>query len=233
MAKFLDTTGISFYLQQLINQSQSSLTLISPYLKINERMRQSLEDKDRMKIDIRIIYGKSELQPDQINWLKTLKSVRTSFCDNLHAKCYMNEKEAIVTSMNLYEFSQVNNHEMGIYVLKDEDPQLYEDICNETRRLIRISDEVRLSVEKIVEPETKVKDKKCEIKSADEEKGFCIRCRKEIKLNTQAPYCVDCYKNWKKYENPIYEEKYCHFCGKDNNSTMNKPSCYDCYKRNK
>jgi len=233
MAKFLDTTGISFYLQQLINQSQTSLTLISPYLKINERLRQSLEDKDRMKIDIRIIYGKSELQPDQINWLKTLQSVRTSFCENLHAKCYMNENEAIVTSMNLYEFSQVNNQEMGIYVLKAEDPQLYEDIYNEARRLIRISTEYQVSMEKIVEQENKTKVKKPEIKSADEEKGFCIRCKKEIKLNPSAPYCSDCYKKWKKFENPEYEEKYCHLCGKENDSTMEKPSCYNCYKRNK
>jgi len=233
MAKFLDTTGISYHLQQLINQSQTSLTLISPYLKINDRLRQSLEDKDRMKIDIRIVYGKSELQPDQINWLKTLKSVRTSFCDNLHAKCYMNEKEAIVTSMNLYEFSQVNNHEMGIYVSKDEDPNLFEEIYNESRRLIRISTEYQLSIEKIVEQEHKAKEKKSEIKSSIEEKGYCIRCKKEIKLNSQAPYCSDCYKSWKNYENPDYEEKFCHFCGKENNSTINKPLCYDCYKRNK
>lgn len=175
MAKFLDTNGISFYLGQLINQSQVSLTLISPYLKINNRLQQSLEDKDRLKIDIRIIYGKSELQSDQINWLKTLQSVRTSFCEHLHSKCYMNEKEAIVTSMNLYEFSQVNNEEMGIYVSKTEDPQLYEDIYNETRRLIRISTEVRLSVEKIVEPEKKTKEKKADTKPAYEERGFCIR----------------------------------------------------------
>lgn len=66
MAKFLDTTGVSYHLQQLINQSNDTLILISPYLKINERLRQSLDDKDRMKIDVRVVYGKNELQPDQI-----------------------------------------------------------------------------------------------------------------------------------------------------------------------
>ena len=127
MAKFLDTTGVSYHLQQIINQAQDTLILISPYLKINERLRQSLDDKDRMKIDIRVVYGKNDLQPDQINWLRSLKFVRTSFCENLHAKCYLNEREAIITSMNLYEFSQVNNQEMGISIFKAEDPQLYED----------------------------------------------------------------------------------------------------------
>ena len=235
MAKFLDTTGVSYHLQQLINQAQDTLILISPYLKINERLRQSLDDKDRMKIDIRVVYGKNELQPDQINWLKCLKSVRTSFCENLHAKCYLNESEAIVTSMNLYEFSQVNNQEMGIYVTRADDPELYEAIYNEARRLIRISDEVRLSVERILEPEnttpvpatTKAGDAKAE----SGEKGYCVRCRKEIPLNPAAPYCVDCYRSWKKYENFAYQEKYCHICGKENPSTMNKPVCLDCYKQ--
>lgn len=233
MAKFLDTTGVSYHLQQLINQAQDTLILISPYLKINERLRQSLDDKDRMKIDIRIVYGKSELQPDQINWLKSLKSVRTSFCENLHAKCYLNENEAIVTSMNLYEFSQVNNLEMGIYVTKADDPELYDEIYNEARRLIRISDEVRLSVEKITQPENATAVKTGGKKAKSGEKGYCVRCRKEIALNPSAPYCIECYKSWKKYENYTYQEKYCHICGKENPSTMSKPACIDCYKQNK
>lgn len=233
MAKFLDTTGVSYHLQQLINQSHDTLILISPYLKINERLRQSLDDKDRLKIDIRVVYGKNELQPDQINWLKSLKSVRTSFCENLHAKCYLNENEAIVTSMNLYEFSQVNNQEMGIYVTKSDDPKLYEEIYNEARRLLRISDEVRLSVEKIIETETKPAEKMGDKKTASNEKGFCIRCKKEIVLSPSAPYCVDCYKSWKKYENYSYQEKFCHICGKENASTINKPVCLDCYKQHK
>lgn len=223
MAKFLDTTGVSYHLQQLINQAQDTLILISPYLKINERLRQSLDDKDRMKIDIRVVYGKNELQPDQINWLKSLKFVRTSFCENLHAKCYLNEREAILTSMNLYEFSQVNNQEMGIYVTKADDPQLYEDIYTEVRRLIRISEEIRVSIEKVTSPDSQAT-------SNAEEKGFCIRCRKVIALSPSAPYCIDCYKIWKKYENSGYQEKYCHICGKDHTATITKPVCYDCYK---
>ncbi len=228
MTKFLDTTGVSYHLQQLLNNAKDTIILISPYLKISEKIRQSLDDKDRMKIDIRVVYGKNELQPDEINWLKSLKSVRTSFCENLHAKCYLNEEEAIVTSMNLYEFSQINNQEMGIHISKTEDKQLYDDVYNEARRLIRISDEVRLSIEKIIESETKSTDK-----INNNEKGFCIRCKKEIPLNPSIPYCTDCYKIWKKYENPTYQEKYCHSCGKDNESTLNKPICIECYKNSK
>jgi len=164
MAKFLDTTGVSYHLQQLINKATEKLVLISPYLKINERIKQSLEDKNRLKIDIRVIYGKNELQPDENNWLKSQTSIRSSFCKDLHAKCYLNESEAIITSMNLYEFSQVNNNEMGIYVVKETDPILYNEIYEEVKRLIRISDEIIVSVEKApTKAVTPIKESKPEI----------------------------------------------------------------------
>ena len=100
------------------------------------------------------MYGKSELQPQEIEWLSGLTYIRTSFCKNLHAKCYMNENMCIVTSLNLYEFSQVNNNEMGILILRDEDGQLYKDAYEEAQRIIRISDEVRISLERVAsEPE--------------------------------------------------------------------------------
>ncbi|TOE38171.1 DNA repair protein, partial [Vibrio parahaemolyticus] len=91
MAKFLNTSATNYYLEELIKNASERLILISPFLKLNDRIKELLEDKDRLKIDIRIVYGKSELQPDEINWLKGLSFVRTSFCKNLHAKCYMNE----------------------------------------------------------------------------------------------------------------------------------------------
>ena len=75
--------------------------------------------------------------------------IRTSFCKNLHAKCYMNEEMCIITSLNLYEFSQVNNNEMGILIQRSEDGQLYKDAYEEAQRIIRISDEVRISLERV------------------------------------------------------------------------------------
>lgn len=61
MAKFLNTSGTTYYLEELIKNAQERLYLISPYLKLNDRVKELLEDKDRMKIDVRIVYGKSEL----------------------------------------------------------------------------------------------------------------------------------------------------------------------------
>ncbi len=86
---------------------------------------------------------------------KNLTFIRTSFCKNLHAKCYLNENECIITSLNLYEFSQVNNNEMGVLIYRNEDAKLYADTYEEAQRIIRISDEVRMSLEKVTETDNK------------------------------------------------------------------------------
>ena len=149
MAKFLSTTGTNYHLEELIKSASDRLILISPFLKLNDRMKELLADKNRLKIDVRIVYGKSELQPQEIEWLRGLTYIRTSFCKNLHAKCYMNEEMCIITSLNLYEFSQVNNNEMGILIQRSDDGQLYKDAYEEAQRIIRISDEVRISLERV------------------------------------------------------------------------------------
>ena len=52
-----------YYLEELIKNAQERLYLISPYLKLNDRVKELLEDKDRMKIDVRIVM-------ENINYLK-------------------------------------------------------------------------------------------------------------------------------------------------------------------
>lgn len=149
MAKFLNTSGTNYHLEELIKAARDRLILISPFLKLNDRMKELLADKDRLKIDVRIVYGKSELAPAEIDWLKALTYVRTSFCKNLHAKCYLSESACIVTSLNLYEFSMVNNNEMGVLIDRLADVDLYRDAYEEAQRIIRISDEVRITLERV------------------------------------------------------------------------------------
>lgn len=149
MAKFLNTSATNYFLEELIKNAKDRLILISPFLKLNDRIKELLADKNRLKIDVRIVYGKSELQPEEINWLKELTYIRTSFCKNLHAKCYMNEELCIIASLNLDEFSEVNNNEMGVLIRRTDDAELYKDAYEEAQRIIRISEEVRISLERV------------------------------------------------------------------------------------
>jgi hypothetical protein len=237
MAEFLTTSGVTYHLEILIKGAREKLILISPFLKLNDRIRQMIEDKDREKIDIRVVYGKNDLQPEENNWLKSKASVRSSFCKNLHAKCFLNESMAVLTSMNLYEFSQVNNEEMGILIKKADDPALYAAVYDDAMRLIRISDEVRVIVERVerVDPPTESKPKAAASKAAiaAAAEGVCIRCEQSIKLDPAHPLCRECYGKWKRYENAEYEEKYCHICGGAGKTSVAKPVCYACYKKNR
>ena len=166
LAKFLNTSATNYFLEELIKGASERLVLISPFLKLNDRIKELLEDKNRLKIDVRIVYGKNELQPEEINWLKELSFIRTSFCKNLHAKCYLNEESCIITSLNLYEFSQVNNNEMGVALSRSDDAELYREAYEEAQRIIRISDEIRMSFEKVAKS-----DEHSENTSGSEENG--------------------------------------------------------------
>lgn len=236
MAKFLTTTGVSDRLEQIINNANDRLVIISPFLKINKRIKELLEDRDRLKIDVRVVYGKNELQPEENIWLESMASIRTSFLEDLHAKCYLNEKEALVTSMNLYEYSQRNNYEMGIIVSIEEEPELYNSIREESNRIIRISQEIRVTVAKVdpVDDENeKVPEPERPVSRNALESGFCIRCRADLPVNPTQPYCGRCYASWKRYENEKYEEKHCHTCGNEHAATLLKPVCRTCHRKYK
>jgi phosphatidylserine/phosphatidylglycerophosphate/cardiolipin synthase-like enzyme len=212
MAKFLNTSGVTFYLEELIKSTKDKLILISPYLQFNDRIKEHLTNLNIQKKDIRIIYRENKLAPDENNWLATQVGVRTSICRSLHAKCYLNENGVIITSMNLYEFSQVNNNEIGIYISKVEDPQLYEDAFNEAQRLLTISDEIRVTVQKVKEST----EKRLEVKKSSKP-GYCIRTGAEIPFNIKKPLSAKAYESWSKHGVEDYPEKYCHFSGELSN----------------
>jgi phosphatidylserine/phosphatidylglycerophosphate/cardiolipin synthase-like enzyme len=170
MAKFLRTTGISHYLEELIKSTNDQLILISPYLQLHQRVKDHLQNLNIQKKDIRIVYRENKLQVEESNWLEKQIGIRTSVCSTLHAKCYINESEAIVTSMNLYSFSQQNNDEMGIYVTKKNDLELYSEILEEANRLLKISEEIRVSVKKVKkedEPKNNLSKKVISFKNSD------------------------------------------------------------------
>lgn len=209
MPEFLNTEDISARLVAIISDAREFLCLISPYLSVNDRLKQRIEAKASSEVSVHIIYRHQEQNPDVSAWLKSLPSVSTSFCENLHAKCYLNEGEVLLTSMNLYEFSQVNNYEMGVLISRREEPELYEKISNEVEQIRKASTTVH-------EPEPP---------SLTE--GFCIRRKETIPANPTRPYCRICFRKWNR--NKDYAEKYCHLCGNEHKTSMSKPACRECY----
>ena len=225
MAKFLDSSGITYQLEQIIKDSRGGrLLLISPYLKFNDKIKDLLEDQvQSWKTNVCVVYGKTELRAEETEWLDA-NFVRTSYREHLHAKCYMNDSHALITSMNLYEFSQQHNDEMGILVSAEKDHELYQEIKEEADRILRRSDNVRLNVTLVddtEDPEGPVELPKI---------GSCLRCGRKIPFDPKRPYCSSDYRNWARFNNEEYEEKHCHACGREHNTSMKKPLCVKCHR---
>jgi len=220
MAKFLDTMEITSSLQRILKNAKDKVVLISPYIDICSRYKSLIEEKNENHVQVYIVWGKKKKQFKFNNeikdWIKSMDYVEEIFNKDLHAKCYLNEKEAIITSMNLYEASQ-KNVEMGVLLTKKEDSEAYDNLWEEVRRLIKNKPNL-IFIHK---------------KGTSKKEGFCIRCKEQIKLNPKIPLCKKCYKSWSKYSDKTYEEKFCHICSKENKSSLDKPICYSCDKKSK
>mgnify|MGYP002795203747 CR=1 FL=1 len=138
MPKYLRTSAISASLEELIRDAREKLYIISPYLKLSDNIKELLNDKEKDKVDVRIIFGKQELIPSEMSFLQSFKYVKLYFSKNLHAKCYLNEKKMIISSMNLYEFSQQNNREMGILIEREieSDAPVYSDAWRDIESIL-------------------------------------------------------------------------------------------------
>jgi phosphatidylserine/phosphatidylglycerophosphate/cardiolipin synthase-like enzyme len=226
MAEFLTTNGVSSQIEHIIMNAKKELTLVSPFLQLSKTFFERLKDANENNVTIRIIYGKDELKPNEKNSLATLSHVELYYFDNLHAKCYFNEEQMVITSMNMYEFSEKNNREMGVLVDRIKDQELFERASNETKSIIRSSERINLA------KQTRslfAKKNPPENKKTQTTRGYCIRCQERIDYNPEKPYCWDCYTSWAAFENPDYTETACHRCGEFEKTSMRIPQCKPCW----
>lgn len=242
MAKFLTTRGNSYEIENIINNAKNRVTLISPYVKIPDTLFQNLKvAADRNEVEIRLVYGKDELKPDVKNQLKQLNNLSLRFLKGLHAKCFFNEECMVITSMNLHDFSEINNKEMGILVTIKDDPDVFEKAREEADRIIDSAEEVksreswankavklgRLVGDLLTEDEPKrPKSRSYSYKPRTKHKGYCIRCGKDMTpYNKDYPICHDCWKA------RVRRGGLCYECGKEWQTTQKKSLCDTCYKK--
>ncbi|WP_439880922.1 phospholipase D family protein [Pontibacter sp. MBLB2868] len=135
MSEFITTKGIAYHIEELVKRADKEITLVTPYLKIAPLLLERIMEHDRKGCFTTIIYGKDELRADQKLALSRLNNLNLYFAKNLHAKCYYNEKQLLITSMNLYEFSENNNREFGIVVDAKKERYLYQEVVKEVESI--------------------------------------------------------------------------------------------------
>jgi len=114
MAQFLNSSELREWIPRLINETDRELVIIVPFIKTSKLLYQSLENANKRGVETTIVYRENTLPLEERKKLTALDNLNLLHHPNVHAKCYLNEKYFIVTSMNLYEYSEKNNREMGV-----------------------------------------------------------------------------------------------------------------------
>jgi hypothetical protein len=122
---------------RLIKDAKEKIILISYSFKVNQQIQERLKTKSKIGTlsEIVIVYGKTELKQTELEWIKEIQDLKIYEKLNLHAKCYLNEERAIICSMNLYDYSQQTNIEMGILITRKDDEQAYESLIDEINNI--------------------------------------------------------------------------------------------------
>ncbi len=232
MAKFLTTRGTASRIEEIINDAHKRLVLISPFVRIPESLYQCIKTADKRGVKTSLVYGKKELDPGVLAGLKQLANLSLYFERDLHAKCFFNEKSMVITSMNLYDFSELRNKEMGILVSAQEDPDIYRQAVEEANRIVEFADPILLSVRSNNGP-AEAKAAKVTYDPIVAGQGNCIRCGTKIPFDIDKPYCPACFKVWSEWKNPDHKEQHCFLCGEFCKTTIDYPLCSVCYRRRK
>jgi phosphatidylserine/phosphatidylglycerophosphate/cardiolipin synthase-like enzyme len=247
---------VSVDVLELIERAQDKLLLVSPYFKPWGRLEQSIQNAVMARgVDTTLLLRGGRDRKKQYNAAKPIEEAGAHlvFLKRLHAKVYLSESEAVLTSMNLLESSALDSWEIAMRISKDKDAGIYEDVVAQCEKMMlqaaqaAAREKVSSMREKMAgfgtelfsavtsgpsKGQAATKDSPKSSKSASSgEKGSCIRCAKSIKLDIKRPLCKSCWKLWSKFKNEDYEEKYCLGCGKEHKTSFAKPMCYGCYKK--
>lgn len=246
MEKFLTGDELNSEIGKIIERAENQLIIISPFIKLHERTKDKLKSKiEDDKLEIIIVFGKNEddknksFPADDINFFKTFPNIEVRYEKRLHAKYYANDNYAIMTSMNLYDFSLNNNIEFGIQTKATLIGNFVDKVTGDSldTRAFNFFMEVIENSEVYFKREPKYKsgwlglssdyinsettvDKfdltfKQKTDFVDLRKstipGYCIRTGHKIKFNPKRPFTAEAYKEWVKFKKQDYAEKYCHF----------------------
>jgi hypothetical protein len=114
MAIFLNTTKLNEWIPRLINETKRELVIIVPYIKTSDKMYKHLQEANKRGVETTLIYRENKLTGFEKAKFEALDNLNLMHHPNVHCKCYYNESYLIICSMNLYEYSEINNREMGV-----------------------------------------------------------------------------------------------------------------------
>lgn len=122
MSKFLTGKELEDKLTDIIWEAEEYIYLLSPFIKLDEYVKSVFEKiKTKHEVTLYLVFGKNarskqkSLNKQDLEYFKEFKNVIILYSENLHAKYYGNERDGLITSLNLYEYSLEHNLEYGVH----------------------------------------------------------------------------------------------------------------------
>lgn len=145
MTQFLTGEDLSNTLTDIIWNAKKELLILSPFIHLDDYCKEVFKNyKHDPDLEVVLVFGKNEreagrsLNKSDLDFFKEFKNITIIYCKDLHAKFYSNEKEGLLTSLNLLDKSMVTNIEYGIYFTTSLNPidKLYIDAVSYTNEVI-------------------------------------------------------------------------------------------------
>jgi len=124
--KVIEPSKISGEIMDLIETAQKHIIIISPYNEISEwnKLKNKIIKAQSRGVNI-TWYSRLNVKEKFPNEIWNVFKIKPILIESLHAKIYLNEKDAVVTSMNLNKTSDDNSTDIGI---KTENSKEYSDV---------------------------------------------------------------------------------------------------------
>jgi hypothetical protein len=253
MAKFITSNELNTALEKLFEEAEKYLLLISPYVRLHPRYKSVLKTKKNLdKLELVVVFGKNEADParsineDDLIFFKEFPNVEIRYEKRLHAKYFSSEKAALITSMNLYDYSHNNNIESGVLTepsmlsgfgtLDEQAAGYFERVVEQAELLFQriphrrdtslglgLKSKFTHSTIEVDRLDEFFKPSKVIVGQASTESGFCIITGERILFNIAKPMSDIEYRKWSITADKKIKGNYCHFSGELGSTSFEKP----------
>lgn len=230
MPTILNRYCVNAAIKNIIRGAQRYLMILSPFHKPDVWIKTMLENASKRGVEIFVVFGKRDMDPEYMDWYRSLTNVNIGFVPDLHAKAYCNESMAVITSMNLYDYSRRFNEELGVLLNSVEEPNAMVDL---EAQILRIIDNVEMiygdwDASMILNNIPSL----CPEPSIDGGITYrCIHCGALLPHGSENVYCSSCMIAWSRECNTYHMESngFCHRCGCHFYASAERPFCIDCF----
>ena len=253
---FLTGNELNEKIYDIIYNSEKNLLILSPFIQLGDYIKKEIFKTHLNNSNVHIIigFGKNEnninrsLKNEDFEYFKQFKSISIVYIPNLHAKYYGNEKESVVTSMNLIDYSFDHNIEFGVHsknkIFSVFQNSFFNSAVNTSFNILKI-DGYAIYVKRPIFEKKLIFNKN--YVGSDEELNLIDELVKNGKVPKKnlsdfenEKYVNSTIKNQRKSRDEFSisnknientnQNGYCIRCKTSINLDLNKPLCRDCYK---